>query len=92
LRDFTFHVDIKESSWIALRILPSSHSNPIWVAVGGKKYAPRRSSVEWCLKGVDQCWSQKQRFIKADEMDDAKAAYEHARQVYRGLLQTAVGS
>jgi hypothetical protein len=48
--------------------------------------------VEWCLKGVDQCWSQKQRFIKAEEMDDANAAYEHARRVYRGLLEKAAGS
>ena len=35
---------------------------------------------------MDQCWSQKQRFIKAAEMEDAKAAYEHARQAYRGIL------
>jgi hypothetical protein len=92
LRNVAFQVDLKESSWIALRILPSSHSNPIWVQVGGKPFAPRRSSVEWCAKGVDQCWSQKQRFIKADEMNDAKAAYDHARQIYRELLDKSVGS
>jgi hypothetical protein len=35
---------------------------------------------------VDQCWSQKQRFIQASEMADAKAAYEHAREAYRGII------
>jgi hypothetical protein len=45
-----------------------------------------RRSAEWCLKGVDQCWSQKKRFIKADELEQARAAYDYARQVYRQLI------
>lgn len=89
LRDVAFDVKIERSSWIALRILPSSHTNPIWVSVGGQPYAVSRRSAEWCLKSVDQCWSQKQRFIKADEMQDAENAYEHARQTYRRLLANA---
>ena len=60
---------IERSSWVALRILPSSHTNPIFVLVGGKPIRASRRSAEWCLKGVDQCWSQKERFIKADELD-----------------------
>jgi len=59
------------------------------VLVGGKSLSPSRRSVEWCLKGVDQCWSQKKRFIKADEAEDARQAYEHARVVYRELLSKA---
>ena len=90
LRDVAFDVNIERSSWIALRILPSSHTNPIWVSVGGQPYAVSRRSVEWCLKGVDQCWSQKERFIKADEIQDATQAYEHARRTYRKLLAGAV--
>lgn len=90
VHDVSFSLPITESCWVALRILPSSHSNPIWISVGAKPFAPRRSSVEWCAKGVDQCWSQKQQFIKADEIDDAKAAYEHARQTYRALLDKSV--
>ncbi len=89
VREISYPLQITESCWVALRILPSSHSNPIWISVGGKPFAPRRSSVEWCAKGVDQCWSQKQQFIKADEMNDATAAYDHARQVYRSLLEKA---
>jgi hypothetical protein len=90
MRQIAIPLEIKESCWIAVRILPSSHSNPFWISVGGKPLAPRRSSVEWCLKGVDQCFSQKLQFIKEAELNDFKAAYEHARQTYRSLLERAV--
>ena len=86
LQDVAFDVEVDRSSWIALRILPSSHTNPIFVLVDGKPIRASRRSAEWCLKGVDQCWSQKQRFIKADELEDAKQAYEHARQAYNTLI------
>lgn len=80
-----FTVNIEKSSWVALRILPSSHTNPIFVLVDGKPIRDRRSA-EWCLKSVDQCWSQKERFIRKDELTDAKAAYEHARVAYKRLM------
>ena len=86
LRDVAFDTTLKRSSWVALRILPSSHTNPIFVSVDGKPVRASKRSVEWCLKGVEQCWSQKERFIKADEMADAKAAYAHARGVYQKRL------
>jgi hypothetical protein len=69
-----------------LRILPSSHTNPIFVLVGDKPIRASKRSVEWCLKGVDQCWSQKERFIKPAELDDARRAYAHAREIYRKRL------
>jgi hypothetical protein len=81
-----FTVNIEKSSWVALRILPSSHTNPIFVLVDGKPIRDRRSA-DWCLKSVDQCWSQKERFIAKDELGDAKAAYEHARVTYRRLIE-----
>jgi hypothetical protein len=89
LQDVSFDVQIDRSSWVALRILPSSHTNPIWVRVGGQPMSPSRRSAEWCLKGVNQCWSQKKRFIKASEMADAEAAYDHARKAYQNLLNEA---
>lgn len=85
-RDLQFDVPIERSSWVALRILPSSHTNPVWVTVGGRPVRASRRSVQWCLEGVDQCWRQKQRFIAAAEQSDAREAYEHARQTYRRLL------
>ena len=87
LRDISLPVNIERSSWVAVRILGSSHTNPIWVLVGGKPLLTSRRSLEWCLKGVDQCWSQKKRFIKSAEMKDAEQAYEHARLAYREKLE-----
>jgi hypothetical protein len=89
LQGLSFDVKLDRSSWVAMRILPSSHTNPIWVRVGDQPLSPSRRSAEWCLKGVDQCWSQKKRFIKANEMADAEAAYDHARKTYQKLLEQA---
>jgi len=86
LRELSFDVPVERSSWIALRILPSSHTNPIWVVVGDTQVRASRRSIEWCLQGVDRCWSQKERFIAPAELDQARADYEHAREVYRKRL------
>ena len=91
LQDVSFDVKIERSSWVALRILPSSHTNPIFVLVGDKPIRASRRSADWCLKGVDKCWSQKQRFIAHAEMDDARAAYDHARETYRKILSECEG-
>ena len=86
-RDVSFDVKIDRSSWVALRILPSSHTNPIFVLVGNKPIRASKKSAEWCLKGVDQCWSQKKRFVARREMEDAKAAYQHAREAYQAIAR-----
>ncbi|MPZ20500.1 MAG: hypothetical protein GEV06_21690 [Luteitalea sp.] len=86
LRAVSFEAPIARSSWVALRILPSSHTNPIFVLVGGKPIRASRRSAEWCLKAVDQCWRQKAPQIAEEERDEAAKAYEHAREVYRRIL------
>lgn len=86
--DMTFEPDIERSCWVALRIYPSSHTNPIFVIVDGRPIREKRS-LEWCLAGVDQCWSQKEKLIDPKEHDDAVAAYDHARKVYRERLAEA---
>jgi hypothetical protein len=86
LQDVSFETNIERSSWVALRILPSSHTNPIFVVVGEEPIRASRRSAQWCLEGVDRCWSQKERFIKPAELEEAKAAYAHAREVYRQRL------
>lgn len=87
IRPVSFETTIDKSSWVALRILPSSHTNPIFVLVDGKPIRASHKSAEWCLKGVDQCWSQKERFIQKSELQQARADYDHARAAYRKLLQ-----
>jgi hypothetical protein len=85
-QDVTFTLPIKTSSWVAMRILPSSHTNPIFVLVDNAPIRASKRSVQWCLDGVDRCWANKERFIRADEKEDARRAYEHARVTYRRLL------
>ena len=85
MRDLSFDLPIEKSAWIALRIRASSHTNPIFVIVNEKPIREPRS-LEWCLKSVDQCWSQKEKLIDPKEHADAVAAYEHARKVYRERL------
>jgi hypothetical protein len=84
-QDVEFDVPIARSSWVALRIYPSSHTNPIFVLVDGKPIRASRRSAEWCLQSVDQCWSQKKKAIRESELKAAEDAYEVARQAYRKI-------
>jgi hypothetical protein len=86
VRPLTFSVPVPKSSWIAVRILPSSHTNPVFVLVGDKPIRASRASARWCLAAVDQCWSQKRTQIRESEREEARQAYDHAREVYRRLV------
>ncbi len=83
--DLTFELSLEKSSWIAVRILTSAHTNPIFVLVNGSPIRSRKS-VEWCLKGVDRCWKMKEERIRKEERDAARAAYDHARRIYTRML------
>jgi hypothetical protein len=91
MKDLSFEVEVGQSSWLAVRILPSAHTNPIWVSVGGKPVRASRRSIQWCLDSVEQCWKNKERFLKGAEHGQGVAAYDHARKVYRERLAEAAG-
>jgi hypothetical protein len=86
VHDVAFDVAIDRSSWIALRILGSAHTNPVFVLVGGRPIRASRRSAEWCVKAVDQCWSQKSRRMGGTAREAAVVAYDHARARYRQIL------
>jgi hypothetical protein len=86
LRDVSFEVPLHQSSWLAARIFPSSHTNPLFVIVDGQPIRASRRSAEWCLAAVNQCWSQKAPRIAPGELEEARKAYDHARDVYRRLI------
>jgi len=86
IRPVAFDYQIDRSSWIALRILPSSHTNPVFALVGAKPIRVK-SSAEWCLRAVDQCWSQKESRIRIEERGEASRAYELARDAYRQRIK-----
>jgi len=81
---------LTKSSWVAVRVFPNAHTNPIFVIVDNKPIRTSKASIEWCLKGVDQCWKEKKRAYKQEEIADAEAAYEHARKVYQQRLTECV--
>jgi hypothetical protein len=89
-RSLTFEVDLVHSSWIAVRILPSVHTNPVFVEVAGKPIRASRKSAEWCRKAVDVCWNSKVRQIRPAERDAAKAAYDSARKHYEQVKAESV--
>jgi hypothetical protein len=71
------------SSWIAVRVFPAAHTNPIFVEVAGEPIRASRRSAQWCLASVDRCWEAKSPQIRESERDAAREAYDHARRVYR---------
>ena len=71
---------------MALRILPSSHTNPVFVVVDGKPIRASRKSAQWCLDAVDVCWKQKVKQTRAAEQPAAAAAYDVARKAYAKII------
>jgi len=86
-RELTFEADVAKSSWVAVRVFPNAHTNPFFVVVDGKPIRTSKASAEWCLRGVDQCWSMKKGTYKADEMKQAEADYDHARKAYAKIKE-----
>jgi hypothetical protein len=87
-KDVTFTYMAERSSWVALRIYPSSHTNPVFVEVDGK---PIRvlESLKWCRAAGDQCWKKKVENIRPPEREAAQAAYDEARVVYDRRIKEA---
>jgi hypothetical protein len=86
IMDVAFDVPVERSSWLAMRILGSSHTNPIFVLVDGKPIRASCQSARWCLAAVNQCWTQKAPKIAKKELPEAQTAYDHAREVYAKLI------
>ena len=78
-------VDIPHSSWVAVRILPSVHTNPIWVTVGDQPVRASRRSAEWCRQAVEVCWKSKVGQIRESERAAARAAYDAAAGIYQKI-------
>lgn len=82
IQDLKFNYRPERSCWVAVRILPSSHTNPIFVEVDGQPIRASRKSAEWCRQGVDVCWAAKRPQIREHELEAAQRAYDFARSEY----------
>jgi hypothetical protein len=78
---------IEQSSWVAVRILPSVHTNPVFIEVAGKPIRASKRSAEWCLEAVDTCWESKQGQFADSERKAAQMAYNQAKEIYKSILK-----
>jgi hypothetical protein len=90
LQSLNFELDMPHSSWVAVRILPTVHTNPIFVQVGDKPVRASRRSAEWCAKAVNVCWNAKRGQIRDADQEASKAAYDSARAIYQKILAESV--
>ena len=86
VQDVKFEFKPERSSWVAVRIFPTSHTNPVFVEVDGKPIRASKRSAQWCLDAVDVCWKKKMPQTRRPEQPAAKAAYDVAREAYRKIL------
>ncbi|MEZ6126017.1 MAG: CehA/McbA family metallohydrolase [Planctomycetaceae bacterium] len=82
LKNVRLPLEISQSSWVAVRILPSVHTNPIFVHVDGKPIRASRKSAEWCAEAVRVCWNSKKSAIRESERPIAEKAYKEAEMIY----------
>ena len=86
IHDLEFTHSVERSCWIALRILPSSHTNPVFVRVDDAPIRASARSARWCLAALERCHSQKRPGVRPAEREAMDAAYDHARRVYEQIL------
>ena len=86
VQNIDWEVGIEKSSWAAVRILPSVHTNPIFIEIGDQPVRANKKSAQWCRDAVDVCWNSKKSMIVKSEREAAKAAYDEAAEIYDAIL------
>jgi hypothetical protein len=87
VREFKTTIRIERSSWIAIRIYPSSHTNPIYVVIGGEPIRASKRSAQWCLGCIDGAWSKMLRRIEPSQLAEAQEACDFTRSVFGKILR-----
>jgi len=83
-----FEVALSKSSWVALRVLGASHTNPIWVTVDNKPVRVAKS-LQWNIAALQQAFEVKRHGWRPEDYEEAKAAYDYAYRVYAKRLSEA---
>lgn len=89
VHDVAFTADITQSSWVAVRQFPQLHTNPVSVIVAGKPIRASRQSAQWCRECIEQLWRVREKNIAPTERDDARRAFEEAKEIYRRIAAEA---
>lgn len=86
-RSLKFKVAIARSSWVALRIISSAHTYPVFVQLGAKSVRASMPSAQWCRDCVDKVWEVKSPFMRENECPAAAEAFDHARRIYDTIIR-----
>lgn len=86
-RPIELKTKIDTSSWLALRILRSVHTHPVFILVNGKPIRASKRSAQWCRSCVDKVWEVKSPFMRESERPAAAEAFDHARTVYEAIAK-----
>jgi hypothetical protein len=78
---------ISRSSWVALRILPALHTQPVFVLVRGRPVRASADSARWCLESLDVLERDQLPRINPKERAEAAAAYSFARASFERVRQ-----
>lgn len=85
MHEVAFSADIPRSGWVAVRQFPQMHTNPVNVIVADKPIRASRRSAQWCLACIEQLWRMREKNIAPAERDEARRAYEAAKEIYRRI-------
>jgi hypothetical protein len=90
VHEITFSADIARSSWVAVRQFPQMHTNPVNVLVAEQPIRASRRSAQWCLACIEQLWRVREKNIAPAEREEARHAYEAAKEIYRRIAAEAL--
>jgi hypothetical protein len=80
---------IMQSAPVAASSREAASSVCISWRLGDKPVRASKRSAEWCIKAVEQCWSQKGKGILSSERATAKKACDEAESIYERILSEA---
>ncbi len=87
--DIEFPVNIRQSSWVALRHFPQLHTNPVNVIVDNKPIRASADSARWCVDVIQELWKFRSKRISDKERPAARAAYDRAEEKFRQIAVDA---
>lgn len=85
-RKVQFKTKLARSAWIALRILPSGHTHPVFVRVNDRPVRASRRSAQWCRDCIDKVWEVKSPLLRESERQAAQQAFDQARGMYDRIV------
>lgn len=85
IEEIVFDYEPKISSWVALRVFPSAHTNPVFVEVDERPIRASRRSAQWCAEAVEVCWGEKEPKMSEADKPTARAAYDAAKAAYEKI-------